>query len=339
MNMKTSHRMSSRGATLIEVLVGCGVFVFLMLSSIAIMNIGTGGFRAVEAKADVTRQMNRFESDVSQELRRASLASVGVYTPTTDYHWALWMTTSMNDPSRVDSTGKPTVPLGDPLLQIIRNGKPIDQRYILYYVTRMDAALHQATYGYLCASYGNTNGPDTTCPHKWIVKKELYLLDAQTTGNDTIGDQGVPLTTTHLQALTSDATVTEAGLMNESESNTPNSVVHRVQVLAQNVLSFEVTRLAVDPLHPFAAPTVSASGPIVLFDIKAFKTLGADRVKIGAASVETVNTATVGGQTMVTVQSTTDSQGSTSIHTNSSIAPTFGSFTIQLDNRVIPQNP
>lgn len=320
--------------------MGCGVFVFLMLSSIAIMDIGTGGFRAVEAKADVTRQMNRFEADISQELRRASLASVGVYTPTTDYHWALWMTTAMNDSARVDAAGRVTVPMGDPLTEILVDGKAIKQRYVLYYVTRMDAALHQQMYGYLCASYGSSaSGPDTTCPHKWIVKKDLYLLDGQTTGNDTIGTQGGTLTSTHLQTLTGDTTVTEPGLLAEAEANTPNSVVHRVQVLAQNILSFEVTRLAVDPVNPYGAPTVSANGPIVLFDIKAFKTLGSEHVQIGRSSVETVNTTSIGGQTMVSVQSTTDSQGTVSVHTNSSIAPRFGSFTVQLDNRVIPQNP
>jgi hypothetical protein len=333
-------RATRRGSTLIEVLVGCGVFVFLMLSSIAIMDIGTGGYKAVEAKADVTRQLNRFESDITQELKRASQSSIAVYTPSNDYHWALWFKTPMNSPAAVDSDFKPTVPMGDSLLTIIDNdGKPVMQRYVLYYVTRMDSDQHQQKYGYLCSSYGSSNGPDTTCPHKWLVKKELYLYDHQTSGNDTIGAQGDSAAIGRVHTLMSDTTVTQAGLLAESESNDPTSVVHRVQILAENVISFEVTRLAVNPSVPTDSPTVSPTGPIVLFDIKTFKALGADRNHLGATSEATVSTKSVGGLNMVDASPTADNQGNVTVHTNTTITPSFGGFTIQLDNRVIPQNP
>ena len=338
----------ARGATLIEVLVGCGVFTFLMLSSIAIMNIGTGGYRGVESKADVARQLNKFEADITTELKRASRASVGVYTPTSDYRWALWFTTNMNALDAVDATLNPTVPLGNSLIPMTDpNGDPLPQRYILYYVTRMDRTLHEKEYGYACQSYGSDTGPDTTCPHKWIVKKEVYLKQGQTSGNDTIGVQSDPQSVTNLQAtslhlLRDSPSVTLSALTNQCDSVNVGSVVHRAQVVAQNVLSFEITRLALAS-DTLSSPVVSANGPIVLFDVKVFKTLQAGRhSSAGAASVASVqfssSQSTPAGN-LIDVSSSVDATGTVTVHTNSSMSSSASAFTIQLDNRVIPQNP
>lgn len=340
-------RSTRVGATLIEMLVGCGIFVFLMLSSIAIMKIGTNGYKGVESKADVVRQLNRFESDIIQELKRASLATVGVYTPNNDFHWAIWFKTAMNSPNNVDSAGNPKgnpIFLGDPLVQITRTQGnqvvPVMQRYVLYYVMRMDAREHLDLYGFRCASYGSPAGPDTTCPHKWLIKKDLYLLSAQTTGNDTIGPQSSPSAVANLRSLTTDSTL--SGLMDETDAAVPTSVVHRVQVVAQNVLSFEVTRLAVDPTNPLNPPGVNANGPIILFDLKVFKSLSASNVEVGtsaASSVATTPVSGVPGGQMVDITSVTDKQGTVTLHTSSSVNAGMSSYTIQLDNRVIPENP
>jgi hypothetical protein len=249
------------------------------------------------------------------------------------------MKTPMNAPGCFDPTTGVPNSLGDPLLEVSAGGNPVMQRYVLYYVTRMDRALHQKLYGYLCSSYSNDNGPDVTCPHKWIVRKDIYLLDGKTTGNDSIGLQTDSGAAANIKTYTTDTTVTESGLNAETEVNTPSSTIHRVQVVAQNVLSFEVTRLALNPSSPLAAPTVSPTGPIVLFDVKVFKTLQAgDKVAVGQAPAATVNTQTVGSMNMVSVNATQDAQGTTNIHANSSIVSAYGAFTIQLDNRVIPQN-
>ena len=348
---RTELRRNSarRGATLVEVLVGCGVFAFLMISSVAIMNIGTGGFRGVESKADVARQLNRFEADVTTELKRASRASVGVYTPNSDYRWALWFKTAMNSLDAIDASFQPTVPLGNSIVPITdANGEAVMQRYILFYVTRMDQAKHLEKYGYLCGSYGSTGGPDVTCPHKWVVKKELYLLQNQTSGSDTIGLQSDASSVTNLRStalhLLSDTPVTQEAIMSEVDQATSGSCVHRANIVAQNVLSFEVTRLAVSSTDPTGTPpTVSASGPIVLFDLKVFKSLQASRVSsAGVASAAAVNfsgTASTPAGQMVDIQTSTSATGEMVVHTNTSLAASASSFTIQLDNRVIPENP
>lgn len=330
--------------------MGCGVFAFLMISSVAIMNIGTSGFRGVESKADVARQLNRFEADVTTELKRASRESVGVYTPNNDYRWALWFKTAMNAPNAVDASSQPLAPLGNAIMPMTNaKGEAVMQRYILYYVTRMDASRHMAEVGYLCGSYGTTSGPDLTCPHKWVVKKEVYLRKGQTKGADTIGLQSDPASITNLRDaslhLLTDTPVTQEAILGESDLVTPNSVVHRAAIVAQNVLSFEVTRLAVNAADPIGtAPSVSPTGPIVLFDLKVFKSLQASRVSsagmASAANVTFSNEESAPGVNMVGIQTSTSATGEVSVHTNTTlVSDSVKSFTIQLDNRVIPQNP
>lgn len=324
-----------QGATLVEVLVGFAVFTFMMLASIAVMRIGTGGWTVVESKSDINKSLSRFENDILTELKRASLASVGVYTPTDDYHWALWFKTPVNDPNVVDPTtgllmtGKD---LGDAVLPIFdSSGNLVMQRYILYYITRPQD-VHN---GMPCGSGAPTSAPDVKCPHKVIVKKELYLLSGRTTGSDTLGPQGNATTVSNLKNYINDDGQTLTAIKSVQDNHT--GTVHRTQVLAQNILSFEVTRVNLDSA---GTATVSSTGPIVLFDVKAFKTLqSANIVEVGLNAAATVTTSTTGGLNMVNVSSSTSSTGEVSYHTNTTIDAKYAPFTVQLDNRVVPQNP
>ena len=324
-----------RGATLIEAITGVAVFAFMILASIALARIGTSGWRVVESKTDINRCLSRFENDIIQEVKRASLSSVGVYTPTDDYRWALWFKTPMNDPLKVNpTTGVPTG-LGDSLLPILNAGAPVMQRYILYYVTRLNVDAHKAQYGFACASYNSNAGPDTTCPHKLLVKKELYLLDGQTTGVDTIGAQGDPAAITRLRALM-EASPTLSEVYGSQESLGHPSRVHRAQVFSDSILSFEVTRLAPGS-GAGAVPTVSATGPIILFDVKAFKTTtSANVIEVGMGAATAISTTSDG---LVNVKSTVLPSGDVDVHTDSNIDARYAPFTVQVDNRVIPQNP
>src|SRR5690242_13872166 len=86
-----------RGSTLAELIITAGIFSFLMVSIFTIMRMGTDGWRDLSDKGDVQRTLRHFESDITQELKRASLASVGIYTPSNDYRWAIFFKTAMND--------------------------------------------------------------------------------------------------------------------------------------------------------------------------------------------------------------------------------------------------
>lgn len=335
----------SAGTTLIEVLVGCSVFAFVMIASLAIMNIGTSAWRTIEGKSDVTRSLNRFESDIVQELKRASLQSVGIYTPRSDYRWAIWFKTAMNAPGRYDpATGLPLVPLGDASLQVLNTGVPVMQRYVLYYVTRMSREEHLAAHGFLCASYTSGRVPDTECPHKRMVKKDIHLLNPKVGGTDAIGLQGDPATVARLRRyLTSE--LSESALFAQQASVDSTSNVHRVQVVASGIMGFEVTRLKLRPTDPMSPPVVDPNGPIILFDVKAFKAIAArDKIQVGLGSAAEVQYSSetfsgVPGSEMIGVTTVADRTGALTTHTTSTVAPQYAAFTVQLDNRVVPQNP
>lgn len=331
-------RGASRGATLIELLVGTAIFGFLMLASVAMLQIGMNGWRAIEARSSVARQLNLLEADMIQELKRAFQSTVGVYTPGSDYRWALWMKTNVNSPGCVDAGGSP-LRLGDSLVPVTNQGAPVPQRYIVYYVTRMDPDEHQAQFGYLCSSFSTTTGPDTVCPHKLLVKKDIYLLTGKTTGSDSIGPPGGGAATiANLVGYTHDLSCRQSALLRTGEAFSPASNVSRTRIVARNVVSFEVTRLALDPANPLLPPRVDARGPIVLFDIKTFKSEDAGAsLTVGqqaAAAVSVTADAGAPGGQMVQVQGAGDS-----LRTSSTVTQSFGAFTVQVDNRVIPQNP
>lgn len=278
------------------------------------------------------------EADIVQELKRSFLSSVGIYTPASDYRWAIWMKTALNSPDCVDVIGDP-IRLGDPLIPVTHLGQPVPQRYVVYYVTRMDPDEHRDLYGYVCASFTTSTGPDTICPHKLLIKKDVYLLSNKTTGGDSIGPQsGGAATIANLVRYTHDLSCRQAAILGTAESVNPASNVARTRIIGRNILSFEATRLALDPSSPLGAPRVDANAPIVLFDIKTFKSEDTSaRITVGQEAAATVSVradaSALGGQ-MVQIQAVADGT-----RTCSSVAQSFEAFTVQVDNRVIPQNP
>lgn len=335
--------MRARGSSVAELLIAVSVFSMLLVVIAAITQFGSRGVRTIESKTDAQSDMLHVTTDFATELSRGSLSALGVYTPPTDFHWAVWTKSDMNDPADVDTAGNP-ITVGNPMQMVVDlNGNFHAQRYVLYYITRLDAAEHINRYGYLCSSYGGSNGPDTTCPHKWLIRKDLTVVTSTNTGEvDTIGAQSDPKAITRLQALIADASVTEQSLAAEM---TPNGPTCRVKVLAKNVLSFEPARLKAAPLAT-DPPVASASGPLLLADFKFFRAAdAAQTVTIGAVPIVTGISPTPdgSGNYLVPVQTKltapVDSTGHQQIHTTSVVEDPYGPFTIELDARLLPENP
>jgi len=327
--------MRRKGTTLVEMLITMFVFTILMVAAFAIMKMGAQANQHVEAKTDVQKALRLFESDILTELRRASESSVGIYTPNNDYHWAIWFKTAMNDGFDVNVSHS----LGVSQTMITNNGNPVLQRYVLYYVGLMDPNDHAGQFGNTCTtSYAAVGtGPDTLCPHKWIIKKDLYLTDSPThdgTGNDTIGTQAqIAANSSNLTRWLTDKK-TQQLLVNESTPST--NVVARVRVMAQNIASFELTRMTAFGHGVGSPPTQLSTGEIVLFDVKAFKaTEAAQNITVGTVPIVTVTTA--GNIVQVTDKVTQGAQ--LQAFTSSTVTPVFQPYTVQLDNRVIPENP
>lgn len=331
-----------RGSSLIEVLVTMGVFAIAVVATFTIVRIASGTYRNVDSRTEVQRQLRLAQSDLVMELERASLGSVGVYTPRGDYRWALWFKTALNDH---DATlDVPYMRLGTPRSTVSKAGDPVLQRYVLYYVARMDKGRHDGLYGALCdAAYASMQGPDVRCPHKVMVKKEIYLTEDRTaTGPDTIGPQTVPLDTATITRLTRFLTHERTPEAWQAEAETGEALitgsagrplVNRVRVLASSLLSFELARLRPDTSSSTSRPMPAALGPIILVDLKVFKAIDAQgRIALAGDLVS----ARMDGESVSVVANPSDpTQPASAFVVEERYAP----FTVQVDSRVIPENP
>ncbi|MHB2017117.1 MAG: PulJ/GspJ family protein [Candidatus Xenobia bacterium] len=362
--------MGRRGATLIELLITCAVFSLLMVAVFTVMKIGSNGYNDVSARSAVNASLTLFQADMEMELQRACLhdpqsvkfsqsppfpaatPSLFVYTPSTDYHWAIWFETAMNEgnfPPYTDAIGSgnpskpspPLVTLGDPLEVITDSGGwPVAQRWVLYYVTRMQQAEHDGLFG-ACSSEGTTAGPDTTCPHKWIVKKDISVVDSTGARVDLTQVKNVTPYFNDLPA----GEPTEAGLAKEVNNGSYlGGTVSRARIIMQNVVSFELARLKLASPAVLASgvpnpPVSDTNGPIILFDVKVFKLLNAQRA-VSFGSVPIVNV-TKDINDNVQVMQVPDKTGTNTIQmqTQSTVTPQFAPYTVQVDSRVVPENP
>ena len=296
---------------MIELLISVGVYSFLAMCLFVLTRDGTRSWRSVDARASVQGSMRIAERDIYTEVKRASYSSVVINKSGTYQHGILFKS-AMND---VDDPTR----LGDTSLFWVNYSNippaPRWQRYVMYYVTRPDQTEHQNTYGFTCASPSGAN--DDICPHKWLVRKDLYLSASP---SDSSGVFQAP----YVEGVGMEPTLTGLFGSQRSASNS-GSAVARVRILARDILSFNLGVFAGDGLTPVPTNTdgtLSIARPCIIeFDIKAFKVL------------EAVQTITVGSAPLVTYNgSETPAQGASY---QTATAP----YTIQFDNRVTPQNP
>jgi len=305
-------RVRKRGATLIELMITVGVYTFIVLALFALTRDGTKGWKSIETRTQVQSQLRNFERDISEELKRTALDSIRFYGMNTgdSYKRGILMLSAMNNRDDVTVLGEPSSFWVD---ETKDPPEPKWQRWVLFYLTRPDRDEHVRTYGYACKSYDTNPAPDNLCPHKWLVRKDIYLSAMSAN------------TKTQLTALSKDKLVegsgsgrpfiegnqgagdepTEAQLF--ALQTTSGSLVARTRILARDILSFSFNVLdaagAPLPTPVNAKGAIKTGGKIVLFDVKAFKV--------------------------------TEAQGLISVGESDMSSSTF---TVQLDNRVIPQN-
>lgn len=292
-----------RGATLIELLITVGVFSFLVVSLLAITRDGTASWRSVETRSSVQTALRMAEREITTELIRASYSSVKIKQDT--YQHAIVFKSAMND-TDVEDTGV----LGDPMIFWLEpdDVTPKYQRYVLYYVTRIDDDEHLATYGFKCDTSKLSAGPpynDDVCPHKILVRKDIYLAAALDSKSALGSSPYIESPPDEPSTLTQYANVPFIWAEPSLKSQYP--YLAQVRIIARDVLSFNLA-----PVKPDGSPgTLDSNGGLnsgnsaflVEFDIKTFKTL------------EAAGSVTIGGSDLSQSQ-----------------------FTVQLDNRVMPGN-
>ena len=329
-----------RGATLIELMITCGVFSFIVIALFALTRDGTEGWKSVDARSAVQSALRNFERDITTELRRTSLTSIRIWNAnnnTSDsYRTAIVMKSATSSPVDPNDPNVPS-PLGAaayPESFFVENTtnekypKPNWQRWVLYYLTRPGRDQHMKEYGFLCSSYDKEVNPDYKCPHKWLVRKDIsYVSTLFSTKEDLVngdknGTSGKPFL---------DGTGGWGGELNEEElkrahsgeggTQTGSLVVLAPRILAKNILTL---RIGVE-VDAAGMPTE----PVISFDVKAFKVLETQRtLAIGQADLDTDTSS----------YTTKTDQAGLSVKQYAASGEN-SAYTVQLDNKVIPMNP
>lgn len=304
-----------QGATLLELLIVTSIFSFLALATFVLFHHGSATWVAVQQRSAMQGQLQRFQREISSELRRTSRSSVFLwgYSPNDSYKHGICCKSAMNDVRDVTR-------LGDPVAFQIDDSQnppvPAWQRWVLFYVTRMDQGQHLNTYGYVCSSYsGDQKAADNVCPHKWLVRKDIYLTyknkptiekRADLVDPTRNGTSSLPFIEGGGDGIGGEPTT--AGLSAQQENQAPGSLIRRARILATDVLTFNFAvktptggDTGIDSLGHILGNTVA-------FDVRALKMIEAQASSSGPAQL-----------------GTTDMSRSV--------------YTLQLDNRITPENP
>ena len=301
-----------RGMTLLEVLIGTSLTLIITVVIGVAFEQCCSVWHTLDARSAAEAGQRILLSDMRQELHRASAGSIGMYAPPDDSRWALWMKSPMNDTDNLNVLGASSV------LQVA--GDKLDpQRYVLYYVAHLDAAEHHQDYGMDCTT--TTTAPDGLCPHKLVVREDILLRDA--TGTDTLGTQST-FTIATLGRFLLDGQTTAA--LNSLPNTQP--LVRRVQIMAREVLSFELTRL-----QPGLSETASPSGPVILVDVKMLN-LGEIVRTLAVGQNPEVKIAVVAGGNGVQVATPA---GDDFAHSASTVVPQYQPYLVDVDERASRQ--
>ena len=222
------------GTTLIELMIATFIFGFLSLILLAVLNFGTRSWKSIESRSAVELELRRAAFDLNRELRGGSViyASYGSATKSgaegkqfyisvgSHQHWS-------------------DVPL-DYSLGIDKTtitSKPI-WRFILYYTRRPQN--HDAKFG--SCSADNPDSSRYYCPHKLLIKKELYANMNPGGGDlyyDNPGGSSSRKCALETSKIINHLSATES--LNDVSAATENGkqdYVKDVRVLARNVLVF-----------------------------------------------------------------------------------------------------
>lgn len=201
MQAMNGHKLQARaGTTLLELIIAAAIFGVLITAVFAIFNLGARHWRVIESRNAGQNEIRKIQSDLEVELERStwqtfqgsSLTGILVRMPADDYRFAICMQTAIDPNSRAFDI--------DPL-----SNQPVSHGFVLYYIIRPP--------GDTCLP-NPPSSPDNTCPHKWLVRKDLDK-SANISNNDDLA----PYLDTDL---------------------TPGGNVRATRLLAQNVLTFEM---------------------------------------------------------------------------------------------------
>ncbi|MBI3927342.1 MAG: type II secretion system protein [Armatimonadetes bacterium] len=153
-------RPSRRAFTLLESVIGLGIFVLLLIVLATMMTGGTALWRDLESSADANLNLRNLAVRLRQDLARTSFQELATTTvPGGGAHHgdAVWFLSAV-DPATGEFMRK-------------SDGTPFWQRNLLYYSVVPNG--HSELYGYACAGGADSDGYDDRCPHKMLICKQI----------------------------------------------------------------------------------------------------------------------------------------------------------------------
>lgn len=229
-----------RGATLFEVIITTGVYSLMVIAVFLILRGGLRAWHNLESRQKAQRDLRRVHLQLLEDLKTASSARLetrpwgqGKFGAANGD--AVWFLSS-----KVPATYP--APYGQTFARNPSTGEPLWQVNVLYYAVVPD---NHTT----CAGFRDPDGYDTACPHKYLIKKVIDVVDQSADPNDQ--DVVEPLLTpaqvdTYLTAPP--APYALSGMV------TGAVVPGSVQVIADALLSFRVER----PAGPMVGLTTRA---------------------------------------------------------------------------------
>ncbi len=209
----------NRGISLIEAILGLGLFSVIMVVTTLLLSQATTVWRKTSSTDSASGEMRKVQVNLARELGMSSATEVALAnTPASlpagaPDGSAVWFLMSV-DPST-----------GEPVRRT--TGAPFWQRNILYYAVVPQG--HDAFFGQSCQGGTGALGVDNRCPHKVLIRKEIDLPPTTTTTDETTLETLIPAGSI-------------SPYLNRPVGFDTGALGSQARVIAVNLLSFSVQR-------------------------------------------------------------------------------------------------
>ncbi|MDQ7822703.1 MAG: hypothetical protein RDV48_07920 [Candidatus Eremiobacteraeota bacterium] len=238
------------GTTLLELVIATAIFGFLTLILLSIINFGTRSWRNVESRYAVETEIRRAVFDMNREMRATNISTAtagtsdiggGAYVP-----WICFASAAKNSDETADIDVDTTAV------------SPLYFRWILYYCLRSGDHTGSGT-----CSPDVPSSSQYFCPHKLLIKKELYWEE------DLPDHKGYELSFLTSTIVKNHLTPTDSLASVSTLEGAYASYVKSSYILARNVLVFATNYC--DPST--ARGDLSLGAPELQFTLRCFKVL------------------------------------------------------------------
>lgn len=325
-----------RATTLLETTISIALFSVMIVVLFGMVRMGTDSMQQAETRSNLQETLRKVEVYLLDDLRRTSIESVQVGKIKVDGAGSyeancLWL---------LSAYGSDKNSGGQEVFSRDSTGSVLWKRNILYYVAPLTNEWHQERFGYVCEDLN-------TCPHKWLVRKEILVdKDGNCSGGGVV-DPTKPIrllgnSATQIGAFVNGIKSFDLSYMLNDAGSLENPGCKKAIALADCVLEFDVklptndggigatSGAGITKSKKYGASSASASGDDYVDD-------GSVVVLLRAFNFEEARrNMTVGKKEDASMKGTVTSASAVNANNRFDIAS--GRYIMQYEMRVIPNN-